>query len=65
VVGFIDCINRGDVDGLGTLMTEDHELVVFGEEAVRGRARNVLAWAGYATAFSGLCDLSPHPRRTA
>ncbi|SRR6266568_1121181 len=24
VVSFIDCINRGDVDGLGMLMTDDH-----------------------------------------
>jgi ketosteroid isomerase-like protein len=50
VIGFIDCINRGDIDGLSKLMTEDHELVVFGEEAVRGRARNVQAWAGYVSA---------------
>jgi hypothetical protein len=27
VIGFIDCINRGDIDGLGELMTDDHELV--------------------------------------
>jgi len=51
VIGFIDCVNRGDIDGLGKLMTEDHELVVFGEEALRGRARNIRAWAGYAGAY--------------
>jgi ketosteroid isomerase-like protein len=51
VIGFIDSINRGDIDGLGKLMTEDHELVVFGEEALRGRARNTRAWAGYAAAY--------------
>jgi ketosteroid isomerase-like protein len=51
VIGFIDCINRGDIDELGKLMTEDHELVVFGEEALRGRARNIQAWAGYAAAY--------------
>jgi ketosteroid isomerase-like protein len=51
VIGFIDCINRGDVDGLGELMTDDHELVVFGEEPIRGRVRNTQAWAGYAAAY--------------
>jgi hypothetical protein len=51
VIGFIDCINRGDIGGLGQLMTEDHELVVFGEEALRGRAPNRRAWAGYAAAY--------------
>jgi hypothetical protein len=62
VIGFIDCINRGDIDGLGKLMTEDHELVVFGEEAVRGRVRNVHAWAGYATAYP---DYVIYPRTVA
>ena len=51
VIGFIDCINRGDVDGLGMLMTEDHELVVFDEEALRGQTPNIRAWAGYASAY--------------
>jgi hypothetical protein len=51
VIGFIDCINRGDIEGLGRLMTEDHELVVFGEDALRGRAPNIRAWAGYAEAY--------------
>ena len=32
VVSFIDRINRGDVDGLGRLMTEDHRLKVFDED---------------------------------
>lgn len=51
MVGFIDCINRADIDGLGRLMTDDHELVVFGEEALRGRAPNIQAWSGYAAAY--------------
>jgi|SRR6266571_2782959 len=51
VVSFIDCINRGDVDGLGMLMTDDHELVVFDEETLRGKTPNVKAWKGYAAAF--------------
>ena len=59
VIGFIDCINRGDIDGLGKLMTDDHELAVFGEEALRGRARNTQAWAGHAADYP---DYVIHPR---
>lgn len=51
VIGFIDCINRADIDGLSILMIDDHELVVFGEEALRGRAPNIQAWAGYVAAY--------------
>lgn len=62
VIGFIDCINRGDIDGLSRLMTDDHELVVFGEEAVRGRARTTEAWAGYTAAYP---DYVIYPRAVA
>ena len=62
VIGFIDCINRGDIDGLGELMTDDHELVVFGEEALRGWERNIRAWAGYAEAYP---DYVIYPRAVA
>ncbi len=51
VISFIDCINRGDLDGLGLLMTDDHELVVFDEQALRGKTANAEAWRGYAAAF--------------
>jgi ketosteroid isomerase-like protein len=51
VISFIDRINHGDADGLGALMTGDHELVVFGEQALRGKAANIEAWRGYAAAF--------------
>ena len=50
VVGFIDRINRGDVGGLGELMTGDHELAVFEEDPLSGRAANMEAWAGYSAA---------------
>jgi len=30
-VSFVDCINRGDVDGLAALMTLDHTFTVFAE----------------------------------
>jgi ketosteroid isomerase-like protein len=39
VVSFIDCINRGDLDGLTELMTDDHALVVLDEAPLVGRAR--------------------------
>ncbi len=51
VVSFIDCINRGDVQGLRELMTDDHQLVIFTEAAVVGRESNVDAWHGYANSF--------------
>ena len=51
VISFIDRINHGDADGLGALMSMDHELAVFGEQPLRGRAANIEAWRGYASAF--------------
>ena len=50
-ISFIDCINRGDVVGLGRLMTADHVLQVFDEPPIVGRHENVSAWTGYATSF--------------
>jgi ketosteroid isomerase-like protein len=50
-VSFIDCINRGDVAGLGALMHPDHELIVFDEEPTRGRQANIEGWKGYAGAY--------------
>jgi hypothetical protein len=32
-------------------MTDDHELVVFDEEPMRGKALNIHAWKGCASAF--------------
>lgn len=60
VVGFIDRINRGDVDGLAALMTDDHLLQVFGEPPLIGRAANVDAWRGY---FASFPDYVVHPRQ--
>jgi hypothetical protein len=50
-VSFIDCVNRGDVDGLDRLLTDDHQLCVFNEDPLIGRAANVEAWRGYAQSF--------------
>ena len=51
VVSFVDCINRGDLAGLGRLMTDDHRLVVLDEPPLVGREANVAAWHGYFTGF--------------
>jgi ketosteroid isomerase-like protein len=51
VIGFVDAINRGDVDRLVALMSPDHELQVLQEPPVAGREANREAWDGYATAF--------------
>jgi ketosteroid isomerase-like protein len=51
VLEFIECINRGDIEGLSRLMSEDHELRVFDEVPLRGGVANVDAWRGYASSF--------------
>ncbi len=62
MISFVDCINRGDVDGLGSLMTDDHRLVVFAEPPLVGRAANVEAWRGYLAAWP---DYVIYPRSVA
>ena len=51
VIGFIDAINRGDVDRLVALMSPGHRLQVLQELPVTGREANRDAWNGYVTAF--------------
>jgi hypothetical protein len=51
VVSFMDCVNRGDLDGLTGLMTPDHRLLVLDEDPLVGREANREAWAGYLAAF--------------
>jgi catechol 2,3-dioxygenase-like lactoylglutathione lyase family enzyme len=51
VIGFIDAINRGDVDRLVALMSPDHRLQVLHEPPLVGREANRAAWHGYVTAF--------------
>jgi ketosteroid isomerase-like protein len=50
-IGFIDAINRGDVDRLVALMSPGHRLQVLQELPVTGREANRDAWNGYVTAF--------------
>ena len=51
VISFIDAINRGDIDRLGELMTEDHHLDVFNEPPLRGKIANIDGWRGYVSAY--------------
>ena len=51
VIGFIDAINRGDVDRLVALMSPGHRLQVLREPPLAGRDANREAWHGYVTAF--------------
>jgi ketosteroid isomerase-like protein len=50
-VGFIDRINRGDLEGLVALMTDDHTLAVLDEPPLVGRDANTDAWSGYFASF--------------
>jgi ketosteroid isomerase-like protein len=59
VVSFIDAVNRGDVDRLGELMTEDHHLDVFDEPPLVGKSANIDAWHGYTSAFPTYV-INPH-----
>ncbi len=62
VVSFIDCINRGDLDGLTELMTDDHALVVLDEAPLVGCSQNRQAWHDYFTSFP---DYVIYPRHIA
>jgi hypothetical protein len=61
-LSFVDCINRGDLDGLVALMTDSHALIVFGEPPLAGREANREAWQGYFTAYP---DYVIYPRQIA
>jgi limonene-1,2-epoxide hydrolase len=60
VLSFIDCINRGDLDGLARLMSDEHRLLIAGVPPVEGREANVKAWRAYMTSFPGYVI---HPQR--
>jgi hypothetical protein len=51
VLSFIDRINHCDVEGLGRLMTDDHELRILDEVPTVGREANIDAWRGYMASF--------------
>jgi len=59
VVGFVDRIDRGELDDLVELMSDDHTLVVLDGPPLVGRGANRDAWDADLTAFPG--DVI-HPR---
>jgi len=59
VLEFVAAINRGDVEALGALMTDDHELKVLDEAPLVGRDANIEAWHGYASSFPRYV-IAPH-----
>jgi len=61
-ISFVDHVNRADVAGLSAVMSVDHELRVFDEAPVIGRAANSEAWAGY---FAGFPDYVIYPHTVA
>ena len=50
-ISFVDCINRRDLTGLASLMSDDHRLEVFDEPPLAGKQANVEAWGGYFASF--------------
>lgn len=44
---FVERINRADVQGLLDIMTDHHELWIFGEMDARGKKQMADAWKGY------------------
>ena len=51
VLGFIEGINRGDVEHLASLMADSHRLQVLNEAPLDGKSANVAAWRGYLTSY--------------
>lgn len=51
VLGFMDCINRGDSAGLGELMSTDHAFFDSAGNVLRGREEMLKAWKGYFALF--------------
>ncbi len=59
---FIACINAGDVDGLGRLMTSDHQLIVFDEAPLVGQRREHRGVARLRVVVAGVSDLPARDR---
>jgi hypothetical protein len=51
VLSFIDCINRGDIDGIDALIAEQHTMQMFHDPPEVGRVSVIDAWRDYLAAF--------------
>lgn len=47
IFAFIECINAHDVEGLGTLMSDDHAFIDANGNQVSGREKMIAGWRGY------------------
>jgi ketosteroid isomerase-like protein len=47
VFAFIECINTHDIEGLGTLMSDDHTFIDAHNNQVSGREKMIDGWRGY------------------
>jgi hypothetical protein len=59
VLSFIDCINRGDVDGIDALIADQHTMQMFNEPPEVGRVSVIEAWRDYLEAFPHF-TIHPH-----
>jgi ketosteroid isomerase-like protein len=50
-IEFNERINNRDVDGLGTLMTDDHTFNDTADHAIRGKSDCLEAWRGFFKSF--------------
>jgi ketosteroid isomerase-like protein len=51
VLGFIEAINRRDVEHLASLMADHHRLQVLDEAPLEGKSANLDAWRGYMASY--------------
>ena len=50
-VRFNGCINDRDIEGLATLMTDDHTFIDSGDNVVQGKSDALQAWEGFFDSF--------------
>lgn len=51
IVQFNECINARDINGLASLMSEDHAFIDSENSIVRGKAASLDAWRGFFAQF--------------
>lgn len=50
-LAFNDCINRQDLEGLATLMTDHHVFIDAADKTISGKFRCIEAWRGFFASF--------------
>jgi hypothetical protein len=59
VLSFIDCINRSDIDGIDSLIADQHTMQMFNEPPEVGRVSVIEAWREYLESFPNF-TIHPH-----